>query len=899
MFRRRSFPICLIVCLGLAASVANAALGPANIVATDQSDKHSDTRTAERTIDTSGLWAGPAGVTYHNRTGDNMWLTTENPPCPASPSGRTVAADGAKAWVSYEFDDVYTLGQMWVWNNNDSNDGSDVYTVRGLKDVIVDYSTDGSNWFTLGTTHVFAQAPAPASDDYPGFAGPDFAGASAKYVVIAATSNYGEEPYDPGADKRRYSLSEVEFRLVCDTNVSPADVQESTAVQNEAADPPSFTYTFLNTGGEEITSYTVQETDASGLTPVNHVWLSLTDNGGGGPIPVGGNVTVDANIIDTSMPYEIYTAYVTFTDDCSPADRHVREIQLTIGGPPPTDIVGPFIPEANFANVSVSSIHDDRDGYRTIDGSGLNENLEHGAYGPDMWLTAENPPSSASPSGRVGVAWIEYEFDQIYQLGRTRIWNNNDPPDGQDDYTVRGLKDVTVEYSTDGSGWTTLGTYVFEKGIGSAGYEGFTGPDFANTAARHVVITASSNWGEEPYDPGGNRRRYSLSEIGFEPIGCLSTVAPVAPQTSTAVKKLAAVPSSFTYTFENSGTVDFAGYTVQETNADGSVPVDYLWLSLDDSEGNGGPILSGDHVSVIADITDTNMPAGTYTAYVTFTDDCTPPNQNTRRIDLTIQMAGYVPEANFTSVTVSSIHDDRDGYRTIDESGLDPTKTMHDQHGENMWLTIENPPSSASSSGLVGAAWIAYEFDRVLRLDQMWVWNNNDPDGGGEVYTVRGLKDVTVEYSTDGSSWATLGTFEFPQSLPASNDYLGFAGPDFAGALAKYVVITASSNWGEEPYDPGGNRRRYSLSEVRLATSACPLPFADADEDGDVDQQDFGTFQLCFTGDGGTYEDPSCYCFDRNGDNDIDLYDHSDFEDCATGPDVPFDPENPPPDCLP
>jgi hypothetical protein len=80
----------------------------------------------------------------------------------------------------------------------------------------------------------------------------------------------------------------------------------------------------------------------------------------------------------------------------------------------------------------------------------------------------------------------------------------------------------------------------------------------------------------------------------------------------------------------------------------------------------------------------------------------------------------------------------------------------------------------------------------------------------------------------------------------------------------------------------------------------CPVPFADVDEDGDVDQIDFGVFQVCYAGSGiphGT--NPICGCLDVNLDQDIDVEDFEAFSACATGPSVPFDPENPPANCVP
>jgi hypothetical protein len=65
----------------------------------------------------------------------------------------------------------------------------------------------------------------------------------------------------------------------------------------------------------------------------------------------------------------------------------------------------------------------------------------------------------------------------------------------------------------------------------------------------------------------------------------------------------------------------------------------------------------------------------------------------------------------------------------------------------------------------------------------------------------------------------------------------------------------------------------------------CPKPFADADEDGDVDQDDFAQFQLCYTGTGGGVPE-GCVCFDRANDSDIDDDDFSEFQKCASGPNV-------------
>jgi hypothetical protein len=67
----------------------------------------------------------------------------------------------------------------------------------------------------------------------------------------------------------------------------------------------------------------------------------------------------------------------------------------------------------------------------------------------------------------------------------------------------------------------------------------------------------------------------------------------------------------------------------------------------------------------------------------------------------------------------------------------------------------------------------------------------------------------------------------------------------------------------------------------------------DRDGDGDVDQDDFGALQLCYTG----ADDPNdafdyarCDCFDADQDGDIDIVDVGEFALCSSGPAVLADP---------
>ncbi|MFQ6036257.1 MAG: discoidin domain-containing protein, partial [Sedimentisphaerales bacterium] len=111
-------------------------------------------------------------------------------------------------------------------------------------------------------------------------------------------------------------------------------------------------------------------------------------------------------------------------------------------------------------------------------------------------------------------------------------------------------------------------------------------------------------------------------------------------------------------------------------------------------------------------------------------------------------------------------------------------------------------------SSMTGAqpTWIQYEFDRVYKLHQMWVWNHNTSI---EPILGFGVKDVTIEYSSDGANWATLDTTHEFARAPGMPGYAHNTTVDMAGVPAKYVKLTANSNW-------GGVLPQYGLSEVRF-----------------------------------------------------------------------------------
>jgi hypothetical protein len=156
--------------------------------------------------------------------------------------------------------------------------------------------------------------------------------------------------------------------------------------------------------------------------------------------------------------------------------------------------------------------------------------------------------------------------------------------------------------------------------------------------------------------------------------------------------------------------------------------------------------------------------------------------------------------------TASDANPEMGPEKTIDGSGL--TDGQHGNEATDMWLAPGDNP------------WIQYEFGQVEILNDMSVWNSNQPI---ESFLGFGMKEIVIEISVDGENWTAVeGATEFAQatSLP---DYTANSVVDFAGAAAKYVRITGQSAFGMSG--------QMGLSEVRFSSiRAYPSELAPASD---------------------------------------------------------------------
>ena len=86
-------------------------------------------------------------------------------------------------FILYDFDKVYKLGQMTIWNSNDPS-----HLDWGMRDVAIDYSIDGETWVTAGD---FTFNQASGLSTYEGEEGPNLNDIEARFLLITAINNYG------------------------------------------------------------------------------------------------------------------------------------------------------------------------------------------------------------------------------------------------------------------------------------------------------------------------------------------------------------------------------------------------------------------------------------------------------------------------------------------------------------------------------------------------------------------------------------------------------------------------------------------------------------------------------------------------------------------------------------
>jgi hypothetical protein len=225
---------------------------------------------------------------------------------------------------------------------------------------------------------------------------------------------------------------------------------------------------------------------AAGSSPMHKVFFSedFDDVNDG----VGGVTQDAAECAAPGSPLDFGTTYYWRVDEANSVSGWDRGDVWSFTTEPANYALPGALITAAASSVSNSTVNPNN----TCNGVGLNADDLHSQNPEEMWLSAESEPNAA---------WISYTFDQTYKLTQMLVWNYNQ---ATEDILGLGIKEALIEYSVDGTNWTSWGTTEFTR----ATVAQITTVDLQNVAAQRVRITALSNW-------GGLANMYGLSEVRF------------------------------------------------------------------------------------------------------------------------------------------------------------------------------------------------------------------------------------------------------------------------------------------------------------------------------------------------------------------------------------------------
>jgi F5/8 type C domain-containing protein len=132
-----------------------------------------------------------------------------------------------------------------------------------------------------------------------------------------------------------------------------------------------------------------------------------------------------------------------------------------------------------IATSNAVTADDDTGPENTVNGSGLNASGEHSTSAGDMWLA--HPQDEPT--------YIQFEFDDSYELEEMWVWNFNDW------FFIGGANEVTIEYSENGTDWTVFGNVECAEATGKDDYTVNTIIALEGIQARYVRLTILSTRG--------------------------------------------------------------------------------------------------------------------------------------------------------------------------------------------------------------------------------------------------------------------------------------------------------------------------------------------------------------------------------------------------------------------
>jgi F5/8 type C domain. len=108
----------------------------------------------------------------------------------------------------------------------------------------------------------------------------------------------------------------------------------------------------------------------------------------------------------------------------------------------------------------------------------------------DSWVSCDLSPNPNVDRGNTH--WVMYDLGYIYSIGATKFWNYNITGE-----TDKGMKNIIIDYSSNGSNWNEVASFQLGEASGDANYEGEDGAHLGEIDARYILITSIDTWGDE------------------------------------------------------------------------------------------------------------------------------------------------------------------------------------------------------------------------------------------------------------------------------------------------------------------------------------------------------------------------------------------------------------------
>jgi hypothetical protein len=190
------------------------------------------------------------------------------------------------------------------------------------------------------------------------------------------------------------------------------------------------------------------------------------------------------------------------------------------------------------------------------------------------------------------------------------------------------------------------------------------------------------------------------------------------------------------------------------------------------------------------------------------------------------------------------------------------------------------------------ATWHSDEGDWEIVTSETDAVDSIPPGPVTQFTAVAGNTQVNLSWRNPADADFTATTIRYSTSsfpISATDGLSATEAPGTPGSIGSFVHTGLTNGtmyyYAAFAHDQVGN------NSPRITVLTVPVGPADYDHDGDVDQDDFGHFQVCLTGQTIPQYDPNCQNAKFDGDADVDETDFQAFLNCMRGPGNPAEPD--------